>query len=42
MKVLKKHKAAIGWHIFDLKGINPSYCMHKINIEAYNKPVRQP
>ncbi|XP_006582574.1 uncharacterized protein [Glycine max] len=40
VKVLKKHKAAIGWHISDLKGINPSYCMHKINMEADYKPVR--
>ena len=30
VEVLKKHKAAIGWHIFYLKGISPSYCMHKI------------
>jgi len=28
VKVLKKHKATIGWHISDLKGIIPSYCMH--------------
>ena len=42
VKVLKKHKAAIGWDIYDLKGINPSYCMHKINMEADYKPVRQP
>ena len=34
VQVLKKHKAAIGWHISDLKGISPSYCMHKINMEA--------
>ena len=42
VKVLKKHKAAIGWHISDLKGFNPSYCMHKINMEADYKSVRQP
>ena len=42
VEVLKKHKAAIGWHIYDLKGIIPSYCMHKINMEADYKPVRQP
>ena len=42
MEVLKKHKVAIGWHISDLKGISPSYCMHKINMEAKYKPVRQP
>ena len=42
VEVLKKHKVAIGWHISDLKGISPSYCMHKINMEAKYKPVRQP
>jgi len=40
-EVLKKHKAAIRWHISDLKGISPSYCMHKINMEVEYKPVRQ-
>ncbi|XP_006579219.1 uncharacterized protein [Glycine max] len=40
VEVLKKHKAAIGWHISDLKGISPSYYMHKINMEAEYKPVR--
>jgi len=42
VQILKRHKAAIGWHIFYLKGISPSYCMHKINMEADYKPVRQP
>ena len=42
VRILKRHKAAIGWHISDLKGISPSYCMHKINMEADYKPVRQP
>ena len=42
VEVLKKHKAAIGWHISDLKGISPSYCMHKIMMEVDYKPVRQP
>ena len=42
VKVLKKHRAAIRCHISDLKGISPSYCMHKINMEAEYKPVRQP
>ena len=40
VEVLKKHKAAIGWHIFYLKGISPSYCMHKIMMEANYKQVR--
>ena len=42
MRILKRRKATIGWHISDLKGISPSYCMHKINMEADYKPVRQP
>ena len=42
VEILKKHTIAIGWHISNLKGISPSYCMHKINMEADYKPVRQP
>jgi len=42
VEVLKKHRAAIGWHISDLKGISPSYCMHKIMMEVDYKSVRQP
>ena len=30
LKILKKYKEAIAWSIEDLKGINPSICMHKI------------
>ena len=42
MRILKRRKAAIGWHISDLKGIRPSYCMHKINMETDYKPMKQP
>ena len=42
VQILKHCKTTIGWHISDLKGINPSYCMHKINLETNFKPVRQP
>ena len=42
VQILKSRKAAIGWHISDLKGISRSYCMHNINLEADYKPVRQP
>jgi len=42
VQILKSRKAVIGWHIFDLKGISPSYCMHKINMAVDYKPVRQP
>ncbi|RDX76061.1 hypothetical protein CR513_43996, partial [Mucuna pruriens] len=33
LNVLKKHKKAIGWTLFDLPRINPSICMHKILLE---------
>ena len=42
VQILKRRKAAIGWHISDLKGISPSYCMHKINLEANYKPCDNP
>ena len=42
MKTLKKHRAAIGYTLDDLKGISPTLCQHKINLEADTKPVRDP
>ena len=33
LKILRKYKEAIAWSIEDLKGINPSICMHKILLE---------
>ena len=42
MKTLKKHRAAIGYTLDDLKGISPTLCQHKINLEADAKPVRDP
>ena len=30
LEILRKYKEAIAWLIEDLKGINPSICMHKI------------
>jgi hypothetical protein len=42
IEVLKRNKEAIGWKLSDLKGISPSYCMHKINMEENFKPVAQP
>ena len=30
LKILRKYKEAIAWSIEDLKGINPSICIHKI------------
>ena len=39
LKTLKKHRAAIGYTLDDLKGISPTLCQHKINIEPDAKPV---
>ncbi|KAL5573927.1 hypothetical protein UlMin_023524 [Ulmus minor] len=33
LKVLKKFKKAIGWTLADIKGISPSFCLHKILLE---------
>ena len=40
LKTLKKHRAAIGYTLDDLKGISPTLCQHKINLEEDAKLVR--
>ncbi|XP_009627780.1 uncharacterized protein [Nicotiana tomentosiformis] len=41
-RVLREHKKAIGWTIADIKGISPSFCMHKIFLEdGHNPSVEQ-
>ena len=40
LKTLKKHRAAIGYTLDDLKGISPTLCQRKINMEEDAKPVR--
>ncbi|XP_073224441.1 uncharacterized protein [Cicer arietinum] len=42
LRILRKHKGAIGWSIDDLKGISLTFCMHKILMEDNHKPVVQP
>ena len=42
LKTLKKHRATIGYTLDDLKGISPTLCQHKINLEVDAKPVRDP
>ncbi|KAL5575276.1 hypothetical protein UlMin_016975 [Ulmus minor] len=37
LKVLRKFKRAIGWTLADIKGINPSFYMHKILLEDSSK-----
>ena len=42
LHLLKRNKQALGWKIFDLKGINPTICTHHIYFEEESKDVRQP
>nr|GEV57843.1 reverse transcriptase domain-containing protein [Tanacetum cinerariifolium] len=39
--VLKSHKRAITWKLFDIKGINPKFCTHKILMEDDFEPAVQ-
>ncbi|XP_014491938.1 uncharacterized protein LOC106754437 [Vigna radiata var. radiata] len=42
VEVLKANKGVISWSIADLKGISPTYCMHRILMEDDYRPVAQP
>ena len=42
LEILRRCKKAIGWKIFDLKGISPLVCTHHIYMEEEAKPVCQP
>ncbi|RVW30823.1 Retrovirus-related Pol polyprotein from transposon 297 [Vitis vinifera] len=39
LRILRKHKKAIGWQISDLKGISPLICTHHIYMEEGAKPT---
>nr|GEV86880.1 reverse transcriptase domain-containing protein [Tanacetum cinerariifolium] len=41
IKVLKSRKQAIAWKLFDIKGINPEFCSHKILLEEDYEPKVQ-
>jgi hypothetical protein len=38
LEVLREHKEAIGWTVTDLKGIDPSICMHWIHLQEGARP----
>ncbi|KAK8926051.1 hypothetical protein KSP39_PZI018317 [Platanthera zijinensis] len=42
LEVLLKHRHAIAWQISDLKGINPSFCTHKIFLNDNCRKTIQP
>ncbi|GJS25243.1 reverse transcriptase domain-containing protein [Tanacetum coccineum] len=39
IEVLKSHKRAIAWKLFDIKGIDPEFCTHKILMEEDYEPT---
>ncbi|XP_075507502.1 uncharacterized protein LOC142544330 [Primulina tabacum] len=40
LRVLRKFKTALGWSIYDIRGISPTICMHKILMEeSYTSSV---
>nr|GEV70089.1 DNA-directed DNA polymerase [Tanacetum cinerariifolium] len=39
--VLKSHQRAIAWKLYDIKGIDPGFCTHKILIEEDFEPAIQ-
>ncbi|GJY86880.1 reverse transcriptase domain-containing protein, partial [Tanacetum coccineum] len=41
LTVLKWHKRTIAWKLFDIKGIDPQFCTHKILMEEDFKPAIQ-
>ncbi|GJX85453.1 reverse transcriptase domain-containing protein [Tanacetum coccineum] len=41
LQVLEKRKGAIAWKMSDIKGISPSYCTHKIQMEDDFKSIVQ-
>jgi len=42
LSVLRKHKGSTGYSIDDIKGISPSFCMHRIILDDEHHPSRQP
>nr|GEU52271.1 reverse transcriptase domain-containing protein [Tanacetum cinerariifolium] len=37
--VMKSHKRAIAWKLFDIKGIDPEFCIHKILMDEDFEPA---
>ena len=41
LEVLRGRKEAIGWSLSDLKGIDPSWCTHRIFLEEDSRPSKK-
>jgi hypothetical protein len=39
LNLVRRHKKVIGYSINDLKGVSPSLCTHRIQLEEQHKPV---
>jgi hypothetical protein len=42
LTVLEKHHSAFGYSLHDLKGISPALCTHRIPMDPYSIPSREP
>ena len=42
LDVLRKHRGAIGYSIDDIRGLSPSFCVHRIFLDDSHRPSRQP
>ena len=42
LDVLRKHRGAIGYSIDDIRGLSPTFCMHRIFLDDSHCPSRQP
>ena len=41
LEVLRKNEEAIEWTLTDLKGLDPSLCIHRIFLEDESRPVKE-
>ncbi|XP_050896450.1 UBA domain-containing protein Mud1-like [Lathyrus oleraceus] len=41
LDIFQKYPSTLGYNIYDLKGISPSVCMHRILLEEDSKPSRE-
>ncbi|XP_049344024.1 uncharacterized protein LOC125808353 [Solanum verrucosum] len=41
LRILKRRKKSIGWHMADIHGISPALCMHRIYMEDDHTPSAQ-
>ena len=40
-KLLKQYKDVLAWSFEDMKGLDPSFCLHQIYLHKDAKPIQQ-